>query len=252
MPRALAKQTRPETLDTEDRIMERFLQLAAWMEQHRPIVLAMAIVAVGLAVAGYYYVGYRAKLAERASVRLQEIRLSASGGDFETVRSDLQVYIERFGGTGYGNEARLLLGQLELQRDSLRAAIRALEPAADLRPQSPIAFAAAGMIAAAYEQGGNTDEALDWYRRIEAAARFDYQRQDAMAEQARLQLGAGHYDEGVSLYDALAAEAEEDAQTLYRVRLGEARALRTSGAAPPAPPVQLPIGEASASETQAP
>ncbi len=130
----------------------------------------------------------------------------------------------------------MVLADLELRRDSLGTAIRILQPVADLSSGSPLAFTAAAMIASAFEQGGDTERSLNWHRRIEDGARFDYQRAEAMAARARILTAAGDYDAAATLYERLVAEAEEDpsGQNIYTVRLGEVLALRESGAAPPA------------------
>jgi predicted negative regulator of RcsB-dependent stress response len=234
MPKGMAKEKRPPAVDTEDRVMERVVEAATWLEHHRRTALIGALAFVGLLVAGYYYLDYRSKLMERASIRLQEIRFSSNTADLETVRSDLRLYLEQYGKTPYAGEARILLAGMELRRDSLGSAIRILEPAADLTTGSPTAYAAAEMIAAAFEQGGQGEQSVLWWERIAAEARFEYQKHRAMAQQARLHMAAGRYDEAAALYETLADEAEQDDAELHRVRLGEVKALRASGAAPPA------------------
>lgn len=235
MPKSMARQKRSSSVHTEDRVMERVVEIAAWMEHHRRASLIGFLALAAAVVAAYFYIDYRSKLMETASARLQEIRLVASGADLEAVRGELRTYIEQFGRTPYGGEARLALADLELRRDSLASAIRVLEPVADLRSGLPTAVAAAGMIAAAYEQDGKADRALEWWRRIEDAARFAYQRHAAMAERARILTAQGRYDEAIALYETLSAQTagEEGAERFYRVRLGEVLALNQSGASPP-------------------
>lgn len=257
MPKSMARPKRSPSVDTEDRVMERVVEVATWMENHRRTALLGFLTLAAAAVAVYFYLDYRAKLEQTASVRLQEVRLAASGADFDATRAELSAYIDQYGATPHGNEARLLLGSLEMQRDSLAAAIRALEPVADLGAGRPDAFTAAGMVAAAYEQEGEMREALGWWTRIENAARFDYQRHGAMAERARILTAAGRYDEAITLYETLVGEvdAEEDDQ-FYRVRLGEVIARRESGAPPPAIVPQeaagVPSGRAAEEDVPAP
>lgn len=238
MTKPMARQKRPHAVDTEDHVTERILEAVTWAESHRRTVMVGVVALVAVVAGVFYYQDYRAKLAERASVRLQEIQLAAQSQDSEVLRSELRLFVDQFSGTIYAGQARVALAGLELQRDSATAAIRVLEPVADLESGEPLAFTAAGMIAAAYEQVGEPDRALRQYERIEAAALFDQQRHTAMAEQARIHLSAGRYSQAVSLYERLQAESgdEPGALDVYAVRLGEARALERSGAAPPAPP----------------
>jgi len=243
MAKQMAREKRPEQLDTEDHVTERVLEAAAWAENHRRAVIAGGILLVLVVAAAFYYQDYRSKLVERASVRLQEIQISSQSVDIETIRSELQIFIDQYSSTPYADQARVALGDLELRRDSLGLAIQALEPVAELGTANPLAFTAMKMIAAAYEQGGDTDRSIQWYERVSSDALFDYQRHFGMAEQARLHTVAGRYQDAEILYEQLVAEVEDDpaGQEVYGVRLGEVRALAAFGSAPPAalPAAQL-------------
>lgn len=248
MTKKMAREKRPQNIDTEDHVTERIMEAAAWAETHRRAVIAGGVALVLVVAAAFYYQDYRSKLVERASVRLQEIQMTAQGADIETVRSELRIFIDQYSGTPYADQARVALGDLELRRDSLGLAIQVLEPVADLGTSNPLSFTAMKMIAAAYEQGGDRDEALRWYGRLESSAMFDYQRHFAMAEGARLHTAEGRYSEAAALYEQLVAEVEEDpaGQEVYRVRLGEVRALAQYGAAPSS---ALPTAAAAQEET---
>jgi predicted negative regulator of RcsB-dependent stress response len=246
----MAREKRPEQLDTEDHVTERVLEAAAWAENHRRAVIAGGIALVLVVAAAFYYQDYRNKLSERASVRLQEIQITAQAADVGTVRSELRVFIDQYSSTPYADQARIALGDLELRRDSLGLAIHALEPVADRGTSGPLSFTAMKMIAAAYEQGGDTDRAIEWYERLSSDALFDYQRHFAMTEQARIHTVAGRYSDAEALYEHLVAEVEDDpaSQEVYAVRLGEVRALAQFGSAPATalPTVQSPESEAPA------
>ena len=254
MAKSMAREKRPDHLDTEDHVTERVLDAAAWAETHRRAAIAGGIALVAVVAAAFYYQDYRQKVVERASVRLQEIQISSQSADIVTIRSELRIFIDQYSGTSYSHQARVALGGLELRRDSLGLAIQALEPVADLGGGNPLSFAAMEMIAAAYEQGGDAERALQWYERFESDALFDYQRHFAVAEQARLHTIAGHYSEAAALYEALVDEIPDDpaGQEMYAVRLGEVRALDRFGAVPsaalPTAPTQAPGTETETDE----
>ena len=248
MAKSMARKKRPQQLDTEDHVTERVLEAAAWAETHRRAVTIGGLALVAVVAAAFYYVDYQRKLVERASVRFQELQISAQSADLEMIRSELGVYIDQYPGTAYANQARVVLAELELRRDSLSLAIQALEPVADLGSGDPLAFTAAEMIAATYEQGGEPDRALEWYGRIASSARFDYQRHAALGEQARLHTSMGRYAEAIELYERLVSEVEDDptGQQIFRVRLGEVRGLEALGGVPPAAvPVVEPVTPAT-------
>lgn len=249
MAKSMAREKRTQGIDTEDHITERALDAAAWAQRHRRVVMAGGIALVAVVAAAFYYQDFRQKLEERGSVRLQEIQIASQSADMEMIRSELRLFIDQFSGTAYANQARVVLADLELRRDSLGAAIRVLEPLADRGGGDPLSFSAIGMIAAAYDQGGDADRSLDWYERLENEALFDYQRHDAMVEQARLHTTSGRYDEAISLYERLVEEAAEDpaGQDVYSVRLGEVRILSQFGVAPP---VVLPTTDNQADDAE--
>ena len=248
MAKSMAREKRPRSIDTEDHVTERVLEATAWARSHRRTVIAGGIALLAVVAASFYYQDYRQKLLERASVRLQEIQISSQSLDVETIRSELQLFIDQYSGTLYATQARVALADLELRRDSLDAAIRVLEPVANLGGGNPLSFTAIGMIAVAYEQGGDGNRSLEWYERLENEALFDYQRHRAMAEQARLHTIAGRYDDAISLYERLVEEqAEEPAgQDVYAVRLGEVRVLSQFGVAPP---VALPTADSQVGDS---
>ena len=264
MAKSMAREKRPQDLDTEDHVTERILEAATWAETHRRAVIAGGIALVAVVAAAFYYQDYREKLVARASVRLQEIQIASQSADIETVRSELRIFIDQYSGTSYASQARVALGDLELRRDSLGPAIQALEPVADLGEANPLSYTAMEMIAAAYEQGGDADRALQWYERLQSNARFDYQRHRAMAEQARLHTIGGRYAEAAALYEQLVDEAEEDpaGQEVYAVRLGEVRAIERFGAVaaaalpvapePTASPTEVPVDASGQAAEEAP
>jgi predicted negative regulator of RcsB-dependent stress response len=231
----MARERRPQQLDTEDHVTERIIEAAAWAETHRRAVIAGGIVLVLVVAAAFYYQDYRSKLIDRASVRFQELQISSQSADAATLRSELRIYIDQYASTPYADQARVALAELELGRDNLGLAVQALEPVADKGESNPLGYTAMRMIATAYEEGGDLERANRWYERIRSDARFDYQRQLAMAEQARLHTEAGRYGQAASLYEQLLSEVEEDpgSSRIYAVRLGEVRILQQEGAAPP-------------------
>lgn len=235
-------------VDTEDRIMGRIATVTAWAEKNRQLatVAVLAILAIG--AGGVIYLNYQADLAERASVRLDELRIMSQGASPEELRSQLATYIEQFGSTPQGDEARLLLAEMELQGGDADAAIRLIEPVVDPR-DDPLGYNAAWMLAVAEEQRGDFEAAAEWYERLADVAPHEFQRRRARAARARLHLYAGEYGAAETIYADLVASgdaaADEEAE-LYAVKLGEVRAR----AAADLPPPSVPVGNASEAATE--
>jgi predicted negative regulator of RcsB-dependent stress response len=237
-------------VDTEDRIMRRIAATTAWAEENRQLatMAVLAILAVG--AGGFIYLNYRADLAERAAVRLDELRLVSQSAPPEQLRAELAAYVDQFSSTPHGDEARLFLAEMELQRDSAAAAIRLIEPVVD-PADDPLGYNAAWMLAVAEEQRGNLEAAAAWYERLARVAPHEFQRRGARAARARLHAYAGEYAAAEAIYGELAA-AEDVAgdPELYALRLGEVRARAAADLPPPSVPA-VPMADTSASSEPA-
>lgn len=234
MARAMAPKKKEREPKTEDVIVERLLELATWAQHNVRAVVAILVV-VGLAVAGtVYYLDYRESLTAQAAVELQQITGSLPGLEPGAASARLQDYIERFDGTRSAEEARLILARLQLQMGGPAAALETLDPVADRPVDEPLGYGAAMLRASAQEADGQVEGALATLAAVAERARYGFQRREADAERARLLIGQGELAEAETIYARLVTRAEEEAPSeaaTYRVRLGEVRALRASGAA---------------------
>lgn len=242
MSKSAQKHRDHQAIDGRDRIMESVASVSGWAERNRRIATFGLIAVVLVVAAGVYYVRYRGQLAERAAVQLDDIRLTARGATPDQLREQLRLYIDQFGGARQADEARVLLAEMELQRDSIDSAMRLLEQAADL-DGGPVGYYAAAMIATAEEQRGDLDAAERQYQRLAAAAQYDFQRRKARASLARLHVYRGDYPAAEKIYAELAEETDGETDgEAYAMRLGEVRAR----AAAKLPPPELPVAVASA------
>ena len=108
MAKSMATKAKKEPVNTEDRVVESVVTAADWADRNRRVVTLGTVALIALLFAGWAYLDYRSKISERAAVRLDEIRMtSASGAPPEHVRAELAEFIGVFGGTPFGNEARL-------------------------------------------------------------------------------------------------------------------------------------------------
>lgn len=250
MAKSIAKKAKKEQVNTEDRVMEGVVTIAAWAEHNRRLVTLGVIALIAITFAGWAYVDYLGKMNERAVVRLDEIRMTAaSGAPVAQTQGELADFISQFGGTPFAGEARLYLAQLQLQSQQFDAAIQTLEPAADLRNETPVAFRAASSIAAAEELAGRPDRSIQWLERIADAAIFDFQRTEALSEQARIYAQEGRFDRAEELYRRLLEDQEpaaDDQASIWAVRLGEIEALQSSGGSYPSPPAAASAAPAAA------
>lgn len=222
-------------VDTEDRIMEKFAQVTAWAQRNSRVATLSLLVLVGAAGALFVYMDYRSDLESQAAVRLDEIRLGMRGTPPAQIRTELGSYIDQFGSTRTADEARILLAEMELERDNADAAIGLLEPIIDL-DGGPLGYNAGWLRAVAEEERGDREAAAEWYERVADAAPHEFQRRRALAARARLHEYAGEYAAAEEIYADLAADEDAAESAFYGVKLGEVRARAATNAPQPSVP----------------
>ena len=113
---------------------------------------------------------------------------AAAFGDTATAKVELAQYVESFGNTVYGDEARLLLGQIYLESGQTDQAVTLLQDAADL--SKPIGVQVAILLGKAHEQKGDLKAAEEAYLRVADRSPLDFQIRAALEA-----LGEGGYAE---------------------------------------------------------
>ena len=223
-------------VDSQDRIMGGFATLSRWAENNRRLATMAGLAILAAGAAAFVYLDYRADLSERAAVRLDQIRLASRAAAPAELRSQLTSYVEQFGSTRHGDEGRLLLAEMELDRGDVESAVRLIDPVVD-PDDEPLGYNAAWMLAVAEEQRGNHEAAAEWYAQLARSAPHEFQRRGARAARARLHVYAGEYAAAESIYTELAdADVEGSDAEFYAVKLGEVRALAAAKLPPPTLP----------------
>ncbi len=213
----------PEHQEHEDDLfVARILEIGTWLKSNQQTV-TFVVVAIVVAVAGMlYYRNYRASLTEQASNQLEEIHNSVALGDTEGAKNALALFIERFGGTPYAGEARMLLGELYLSTNQPEQALVVLEPMA-ASPREPLELQAASLLGAAYEQQGRWADAEVTYLRIADNSNLDFQVRDALAAAARIRVAQGNPAGAAELYRRILDDLEDNApgRGIWEMRLSE-------------------------------
>lgn len=239
MPSYRKPGTRPakpaSPVDQEDAFVATTLQATQWAQRNRPI-LTLGIVLAALIAAGVvYYARYQGTLNSGAALQLEEIQQRLDGGDPTGAQDDLQLFLERFGGTPSADEARIALAQISASAGEYETAAEALEPLArDLG--NPLGAQAAGLLAAISEDAGNLETAEALYLRLADRSRLGFQVRDALAAAARIRWESGDAAGAMELYDRLLGQMDETdpGRDLVEMRRAEAEVvvLRTASDAP--------------------
>jgi predicted negative regulator of RcsB-dependent stress response len=195
--------------EPDDAFVGRVLHASKWAERNQQILTVLTVV-VALSIAGLlYYRSYRRSMTEQAAQQLELIYQSVAMADVEGARTELATFIERYGGTPYGPEARILLGDLYLRDASPQQAQAVLRPLGEA-PSDPLELQAAALLAAAYEQDNQPQEAERIYLRIADRAELGFEIRDALAAAARIRAGRGDTAGALELYQRALEDLEED------------------------------------------
>ena len=218
--------TRPSTSPTtdEDAFTARILELVIWARQRTQTLIVAGVVFVVLVVGTFYWSSQRSAQLDAAAGELEELQQTVGFEDPATFEASVQGYLDRFGGTPFAIEARLLLARVHLLSEGgdPNAAVEVMEAVA---PDfgSPLALDATFMLAGALEQAGRWNEAIQIYEELLLRVEFSFQRVEAGEGQARSLLASGDSAGAVqalqSILDVL--EPDDPDRPRYQMRLAE-------------------------------
>jgi hypothetical protein len=102
----------------DDIFVAKVLEVGNWAQRNQQLLTVGGIVAVIAVAAFLYYGNYRDALAVQAANELELVHQSVTLGDTEGAKNELVIFLDRFGGTAYSGEARMLLGELYLRTEA--------------------------------------------------------------------------------------------------------------------------------------
>lgn len=213
-------------MSEEDQFVTTVLHLGEWARKNIRA-LMIGAVALGIVLFGVrYYLDYQRQVRETASAELRAIRSRLQAETSSESIERLRGFLVQFDGTEYATEARVLLAHTLLMANRPGEAIEAARaPAAELG-EEPVANRAAFLLAAAYEEVGDTAAALDVYRQLGREVRARVQKSRALEGAARLEAARGNREAAGEIYDRLVELTPEEtpARSFYRMRAAEMRA----------------------------
>lgn len=223
---SIAPRSRPaSTVDTDDAMMARAIEFAAWARNNRRLVIGGAVIAALLIGGLLYYRMHQANRMEQAAAEFMQVEQTLGSGNTQLAQRDLQRFVQRFGGTTYALEAQLILGRLLLEEGKPQEAVAQLRPVAD-DVDTPLGASAALLLAAAHQAAGDQEAAVNTYLRLADGAELQYQREEALQSAAVLREQAGDFAGAAELYRRLVELSEEGSlpRSIYEMRLAEVTA----------------------------
>jgi predicted negative regulator of RcsB-dependent stress response len=212
-----------EKKESEDAFVDKTMEVVRWSKANTQLLLLGAVVVV-VVVAGFlYYRSHRASVLEQAVAQLEEVQTAVAFGEPDSAKIQLNQYLDRFEGTVYALEARLMLGQLLLEEGDANEAIEVLAPAVQAMEDQPLGVQAAFLMAAAYEEADRNEDAERLFLRIARTADLSFQVREALSGAARLRTEAGNLNGAAQLYEEILGTLEEGDpdRSYWEMRLAE-------------------------------
>ena len=172
----------------------------------RNLLIGVAVVAV-VVVGAILYRSSTSSADKAASAAVAQAYDRLTKGQNDQASASLNEVVQKYGGTRSGNQARMLLGNLELGKGNAAAA----QPqfSAFLSHSSPTDYLWSGGqrgLAASLENLGKPAEAAAAYEKLLQAPLGDEERARALLDAARTWGDAGSKDKGVALCDRVIKE----------------------------------------------
>jgi len=215
--------------EPDDVFIARVLDIGQWARANQQLMTVLAVLVV-IGVAGVVYYGnYRRSLNAQAASQLEGVHQSIAIDDVQGARDQLVTFLERFSGTAFEGEARLLLGELYLSSGQAQQAIAVLAPLG-AAPREPIELQGGVLLAKAYEQDERWEEAQRTYLAVADRSELQFQIEESLASAARIRAAEGDVEGALQLYGRLLEEIEEDnpLRGHYQMRIAELRAAATT------------------------
>ncbi|MES2522183.1 MAG: tetratricopeptide repeat protein, partial [Gemmatimonadota bacterium] len=214
---AQATRTTAQTAGLSDDPLEN---AADWFTVNRKLI---AIVLTSVAAVAALIVVFRymeASKREKASTALYQAQAPLSQGNSAAAETQLQRVVSNYGGTSSGQQAALILAQLRYDAGKHAEGIAGLESSlGSASDEFKPAFES--LIAMGYEAQGKYAEAADHYGKAAASAKFDGEKAQFEASQARHLMQAGKLEEARKIWEKYAQREDQPLFQEARVRLGE-------------------------------
>jgi predicted negative regulator of RcsB-dependent stress response len=207
----------------DDELSARILEFMGWARQNSTVLVIFGVILAVVVGGVFYYVSFESDLEERAVSELETIQATVASGNADAARAELAQFLERFGGTDVAPEARLTLGRLHLEGDQPEQAARVLEGSSRAIGE-PLGTEIHLLLAKAHEAAGQLQEAEEVFLEVADDARLDFQRQDALADAARVRTLQGNAAGAAELYGRILEGMDEGDPERGRFELLQAEA----------------------------
>lgn len=201
---------------------EAELKYADLFERHKQHLgwLAVAVIVIGAGV--WFYLRSESIKSQRAEAAFEAAVQSVSSGNIPLAESDLKKVALRYTGTDGGTESSMALAKIYYQQSKFQEGIDALKgPASD---KGDMQYEARLLVATGYEGLTKWPDAAKEYETAASSARFDADKQSALAMAARAYQAGGDKAGATKIWNQLVADPKGTYATEAKIRLGELEA----------------------------
>ncbi len=191
-----------------------------WIRSHARLATYAGVTIVALAAAVYMWRRSDAIKQQRGEEALIGAARTFSSGNLPLAQTDLEKVIGRYGSTGAGAQARLLLAQILFEQSKVDSGLRVLQEAGS-GPGGAFAASVHALRAAGLEQLNKSAEAAAEYERAAAMSRGAVERDIYRGDAARAYTAAGQAAKALEIWRALAADEQSPISAEARLRIGE-------------------------------
>jgi predicted negative regulator of RcsB-dependent stress response len=219
----VARRTSRTPVETDDVVMMRAAEMAAWTKKNAKAVIyggaAIVLVLGGI----LYYQVYKSQRAERAATAFLTLQ-STLPNDTAGVIRQLTTFASNYDGTSEAAESRILAAQLWMAKGDANRAVAVVRPAAD--GGTAVENQARMTLAAALAAAGKRQEAIDTYLDVVKGTKLAYLKLDALTAAATLREDTNDWKGAADLYRQALDATEKDTpdRAVVELHLSEAEA----------------------------
>jgi len=189
-----------------------------WVQANTRVVGIGAIVVATL-VAGTWVVSRSNATKTTAAARaLSEAQRSVSSGNLPLAAADLQKVVQRYGSTGAGVQAKLLLAQVLFQQGKVDEGLKLLDEAGSA---GALQASLHGLRAGGLEQSGKAADAAAEYLKAAQATALPSERESYRSDAARAYVAAGQKEEALKIWREIASDQASALNSEALLRVGE-------------------------------
>lgn len=199
------------------------LKYAELFERHKKHLGWLGVIVILVGAGVWFYLRSESIKSQRAEAAFETAVQSVATGNIPLAESDLKKAALRYAGTNGGTESSMALAKIYYKQGKYQEGIDALKaPAAD---KGDMQYEARLLVATGYEGLTKWAEAAKEYEAAAESARFDADKQTALASAARAYQAGGDKASAVKIWNQLLANPASTFTTEAKIRLGELEAV---------------------------